>query len=463
MKISELNTKSFLGGTSVAANSYVLINYEDATTTEPVTYKATIQELGKAIANDLKLPSVTASQGVITNIQVKGVSSGAYTNTSVKTQVKDIQTSSNDQYKIVGYDPLNSLSGYFTSNGGFEQVEFGGGITPSDISTLHAPELGDPDISAVMALVDENNPGDLYYCSGSTTHKLFSTGGYPVIVNSSTAVGYYDLSDGTFVAVGNVGGDPSAAIELSGIDDGPDISAHLMFVDGNSAFYTVDDCGTAVVYGPLGNYWIVYDSNNTTVGYLENPTSSGVTSILEKPMAITPSENAPIGFTNVNAYFCVTDAQGDALYNCAENDGYYREILRTGGNPVVVYDSATGDFGYFVPGDSTPTPLSIGGGGGGITYNSDTPTSSQDTHLKNGATTLTMGDIYKIEKYQPTSEFKNVAFVGEYNHNFYRYESSTSSWTTLNVAFIDTVNGQTVIKDGNDNIVGTLGTYTPAT
>lgn len=55
MKISELNTKSFLGASGAAENSYVLINYEDETTNEPVTYKATVQELGKAIANKLQL------------------------------------------------------------------------------------------------------------------------------------------------------------------------------------------------------------------------------------------------------------------------------------------------------------------------------------------------------------------------------------------------------------------------
>ena len=83
MKISELNTKSFLGGTGAAENSYVLINYEDNSTSEPVTYKASLQELGKAIANDLKLPSVTVNGNTITNFKVKGVSNGAYTETAV--------------------------------------------------------------------------------------------------------------------------------------------------------------------------------------------------------------------------------------------------------------------------------------------------------------------------------------------------------------------------------------------
>lgn len=78
-KISELNTKSFLGGTGAAANSYVLINYEDATTTEPVTYKASLQELGRAIANDQQLYKKTSGGAVTTN-----VNNNAYANTTAE-------------------------------------------------------------------------------------------------------------------------------------------------------------------------------------------------------------------------------------------------------------------------------------------------------------------------------------------------------------------------------------------
>jgi hypothetical protein len=52
MKMSEFTTKSFLGNAGAAENSYILINYEDNTTQRPVTYKASLQEIGKAIAND---------------------------------------------------------------------------------------------------------------------------------------------------------------------------------------------------------------------------------------------------------------------------------------------------------------------------------------------------------------------------------------------------------------------------
>lgn len=81
-QFSDLPTKAFLGSTGAAANSYVLINYEDATTNAPVTYKASLQELGKAIATELKLPTVTVSQGV-PNLKVKTASNGAYVDNAI--------------------------------------------------------------------------------------------------------------------------------------------------------------------------------------------------------------------------------------------------------------------------------------------------------------------------------------------------------------------------------------------
>lgn len=75
MKISELSSKSFLGAPGAATNSYVLVNYEDNSTSEPVTYKATIDELGKSIANNLQLYKATQNGAATIT-----VSSGAYTN-----------------------------------------------------------------------------------------------------------------------------------------------------------------------------------------------------------------------------------------------------------------------------------------------------------------------------------------------------------------------------------------------
>ena len=70
-KISELNTKSFLGIDGAATNSYVLINYEDTNTNEPVTCKATIEELGKSIAAHLNLTRVGQSGALSTYLPTR--------------------------------------------------------------------------------------------------------------------------------------------------------------------------------------------------------------------------------------------------------------------------------------------------------------------------------------------------------------------------------------------------------
>ena len=96
-KISELSTKTFLGALGAAENSYVLINYEDSATNEPVTYKATIQELGKAIAKDQQL--------------YKSTSNGPRVIT-----VKDGEYSTSGIEKTITYDAGNRRFKYYTVN-----------------------------------------------------------------------------------------------------------------------------------------------------------------------------------------------------------------------------------------------------------------------------------------------------------------------------------------------------------
>lgn len=83
MKISELTSKEFLGNSGAVANSYVLINYEDSTTEGPVTYKATVQELGKAIAENLKLYKDDNNGGA----QTISAGNNTYTNNTAKSFV----------------------------------------------------------------------------------------------------------------------------------------------------------------------------------------------------------------------------------------------------------------------------------------------------------------------------------------------------------------------------------------
>lgn len=87
MKISELTNKAFLNGENAASQSYVLVNYEDDNTNEPVTYKASLDVLGKAVAANLNLPQldtttnklvpVTTSESTYTNDNANAYDLGA--------------------------------------------------------------------------------------------------------------------------------------------------------------------------------------------------------------------------------------------------------------------------------------------------------------------------------------------------------------------------------------------------
>ena len=104
MKISELNQKSFLSGPNAVSKSYVLVNYEDDNTSKPVTYRASIDELGKAIANNLKLFKKDANG----NAQTMTTNNGEYTNETSKQFL-----SSEDKTKINNALQANAFAAAF--------------------------------------------------------------------------------------------------------------------------------------------------------------------------------------------------------------------------------------------------------------------------------------------------------------------------------------------------------------
>ena len=79
MKISELNGKDYLGAVGVGENSYVILNYKEADPvvepsendeqseavepTPPVTYKVTLDEIGRRLINDLNIVTYDTSDG----------------------------------------------------------------------------------------------------------------------------------------------------------------------------------------------------------------------------------------------------------------------------------------------------------------------------------------------------------------------------------------------------------------
>ena len=109
-KISELDTKSFLGSAGAAANSYVLINYEDNSTNAPVTYKATIQELGKAITNELHLYKATVNGATTTT-----VNSGNYLDSSAKSILTTADRNKLDAAVSAGTISGLASTGYVTT------------------------------------------------------------------------------------------------------------------------------------------------------------------------------------------------------------------------------------------------------------------------------------------------------------------------------------------------------------
>ena len=78
MKISELNTNTFLNNDGSPENSYLLINYAATQGAAPTTQKVSLDVLSKAVASKLNLPiAVTDSNSNVTGLQrVRAVGNG---------------------------------------------------------------------------------------------------------------------------------------------------------------------------------------------------------------------------------------------------------------------------------------------------------------------------------------------------------------------------------------------------
>lgn len=168
MKISELNTKNFLGAAGAATNSYVLVNYEDNSTNEPITYKATIDELGKAIANNLHLYKETQNGAVITS-----VSQGAYVNGTPK-----MLMTSSQEAKLNAAVSAGELSHAISS----------------------APYVSMNDVSEYIA--DEVMDSDGYYlavASDSKMHIVKGSNDYNGLVETVVTEGWTDPTDSEMI------------------------------------------------------------------------------------------------------------------------------------------------------------------------------------------------------------------------------------------------------------------------
>ena len=79
MKISELNTNSFLNTTGAPENSYLLINYAAGQGVTPSTQKTSLNTIAKAVAAELNLPiAVTDGSNNITGFKKVSIAGNSY-------------------------------------------------------------------------------------------------------------------------------------------------------------------------------------------------------------------------------------------------------------------------------------------------------------------------------------------------------------------------------------------------
>ena len=153
MKISELETKSYLGKDGVDTHSYIIVNYQENTNSDPVTYKVTLDELGKSIVKNNQLVKVVENQSTglkqLMSYQENTNHNGynntqplAYAITSSQNAERTVRyneslqivTTNNDYAPIVFYNSGEGAVGYYDSDTTWHAFNGGGGGS-SNINT----------------------------------------------------------------------------------------------------------------------------------------------------------------------------------------------------------------------------------------------------------------------------------------------------------------------------------------
>ena len=255
MKISELNTKSFLGNSGAAANSYVLVNYAEAANGTPVTYKASLEELGKSIAANLGLIyDGTYGHGG----QVLKVSNGAY--------------AADDSEKVVGLAGSNTLR--LVVDGGFvpgvlqiNDTEDGFGYYATSESDSWTP----------VTLGGDGGEGDETIDVSALTAEftLPTSGGLDI---SGATVAFY--ADGDFVVVDDCGFAfpfPWSTAVTAKDKLSNNLQIHHVFYADSVGLVTVNNSNkietliSQGLYDDNGDAYpvVVYDSTNSQFGFID--------------------------------------------------------------------------------------------------------------------------------------------------------------------------------------------------
>jgi hypothetical protein len=110
MKISELNTNTFLNGSGSPENSYLLINYAATQGAAATTQKTSLETVAKAVAAKLNLPiAVVDNQNNITGFQRVRATGNQYQTENLNAQLGGGGAST------VGFGPIEVVHGSFQS------------------------------------------------------------------------------------------------------------------------------------------------------------------------------------------------------------------------------------------------------------------------------------------------------------------------------------------------------------
>ena len=246
-KISELDTKSFLGAAGAAENSYVLINYEDSSTSEPVTYKATVQELGKAIASNLHLYMAPGNTTAPTTISA---GNGTYTNNTSL----NVATQSDIQAAVSGLASSGDISDIYDAipSGPILSIQDVQGEIDSalenyspemEITGLH--ELNDTIAEAVDALngsivfsVTDTNQNTKYYTATDSTATEVSFAGPYAIYDTNSGENLIAHNIFAVITPSEVTGNPYDEMKYYYMNDYGPIEVTLNDMIDNRALYS---------------------------------------------------------------------------------------------------------------------------------------------------------------------------------------------------------------------------------
>ena len=148
MRISQLDDKLFLSNTGAMNSSYVVVNYQDDSTTAAVTYKTSLDILGKSIANHLNL--LRNNSG---DTEIYTVSNETYSTTATNINYDVAGTATNEIAKLDLNQIITNTTGKTVET--INEVDGIISATFQDISILSS-QISDKGSANCVATLDAN-------------------------------------------------------------------------------------------------------------------------------------------------------------------------------------------------------------------------------------------------------------------------------------------------------------------